>query len=179
MLIENSISIVEEVLGQYETVLRKAYLPYKNHVYRVIHFCLALRNCSEEEREKIVVAAAFHDIGIWTDGTVDYIPPSIFRAKEYLQKRRLEHWFDEVGLMIEMHHKIRKYVNPDFPLVEVFRKADLADVSLGMARAGLSKEQVKQVRSRFPNAGFHRRLTLIALKWFIRHPFNPVPFMKW
>ena len=33
---------------------------------------------------KGAVAVAFHDLGIWTDNTLDYLPPSVNRAKTYL-----------------------------------------------------------------------------------------------
>ena len=42
-----------------------------------MNLCVALRSGNAERLEKIAIAAAFHDTGIWVDGTFDYLPPSI------------------------------------------------------------------------------------------------------
>jgi hypothetical protein len=179
MLIEERIPLLEEILNEWKKEIGKDYQAYKNHVYRVVQFCLALHNSNEEEREKIIVAACFHDLGIWTNDTVDYLPPSILLAKEYLKGRNLEHWFIEIELMIDMHHKFRKYEVNNYPLVEVFRRADLVDVSLGVVKWGLPKDYIRNIKTKFPNSGFHKRLNQLAVRWFFRHPLNPLPFMKW
>ena len=41
----------------------------------MVNFCIAF--VGRSDIEKIAVAAAFHDLGIWTNKTFDYIPPSI------------------------------------------------------------------------------------------------------
>ncbi len=145
----------------------------------MIHFCFALHNCTTEEREKIIIAGCFHDLGIWTDGTIDYLPPSIALAKDYLSQKSLEPWIPEIELMIDMHHKLRKYHEDHYPLVELFRQGDLVDFSLGTVTWGLPRTYIKSVKDRFPNAGFHKRLVQLAWGWFSRHPLSPPPFMKW
>lgn len=179
MRIEERIPLLEDILAQWEKDIGKDYLAYKNHVYRVVHFAVALQRSCKEDLEKIIIAGAFHDLGIWTHHTVDYLPPSILLAKNYLRKRNLEDWIVEIELMIDMHHKISRYKNNDFPLVEVFRKADLADVSLGLVKWSLSKDYIRKVKETFPNSGFHKRLNQLAVNWVFRHPFNPLPFVKW
>jgi len=42
-------------------------------VYLVVNLCLAILGDSRVELEKIAVAAVFHDLGIWTNKTFDYI----------------------------------------------------------------------------------------------------------
>ena len=179
MEIEESIPLLEEILDKWKNELGKDYPGYRNHVYRMIHFCFALHNCDNEEREKITIAGCFHDLGIWTNGTVDYLPPSIALAKEYLKQRNLEKWITEIELMIDMHHKLRRFQDERYPLVEVFRKGDLVDFSLGSVKWGLPKTYVKSVKDQFPNAGFHKRLTQLAAGWFSKHPLSPPPFLKW
>jgi len=49
------------------------------------------------EVEKIAAAAVFHDLGIWTDRTFDYIAPSIAIAREYLVARAREDWITGSG----------------------------------------------------------------------------------
>ncbi|GGA76582.1 phosphohydrolase [Neiella marina] len=179
MIIEQQIPLLESIFADWQQVIGDEYLGYRNHVYRMVHFCFALRQCSDEEREKIMIAGAFHDLGIWIEDTVDYIPPSLPPAKAYLASRGLEHWWDEIQLMITEHHKVRQYRDSDYPLVELFRRGDLVDFSFGMVKFGLDKAVIEQVKQAFPNASFHKNLGKRAWRWFLKHPFNPAPMMKW
>lgn len=179
MKIKENIPLLEDIFSEWKDVIGGEYQGYRNHVYRMIHFCLALRDCTDDEREKIIIAGAFHDIGIWIKDTVDYIPPSLPPAIDYLKKRKLEDWSTEIELMITEHHKIREYKNSEYPLVEIFRQGDLVDFSFGLFKFGLSKEHINQVKASFPNKGFHKNLGKRAAKWFVKHPLNPAPMMKW
>jgi HD superfamily phosphodiesterase len=75
-------------------------------VYRVVNLCLAIVGDSRVEREKIAVAAVFHDLGIWTNQTFDYIAPSVAIAREHLAARGMADWIPEIEAMIVDHHKI-------------------------------------------------------------------------
>ena len=179
MKIEEKIPLLEEILSEWKEIIGDEYQGYRNHVYRDIYFCFALRECNDEEREKIIIAGAFHDIGIWIEDTVDYIPPSLPPAREYLKKRNLESWSEEIELMIIEHHKVLEYKNDSYPLVELFRKADLVDFSLGMFKFGIDQTYIEEVKAKFPNSGFHKSLARRAAKWVVKHPLNPTPMMKW
>jgi hypothetical protein len=176
---EEPLPLIDEVLEEWRTVIGDDYEGYRNHVVRVVRSCLALRDCGDEEREKVVIAGCFHDIGIWTGHTFDYIPPSLPPAMDYLERRGLERWSGEIELMITEHHKLTAYRDPGRPLVEVFRKGDLVDFSLGVFRSGLSRTRVDELKARYPNAGFHRNLVRLAARWFVRHPLDPLPMVKW
>lgn len=179
MVIEPHLGLLETILAQWKDAIGKDFDAYRNHVYRMIHFCLALRACGDEDKQKIIIAGAFHDIGIWSDSTIDYLPPSCERARQYLREHKLEDWIPEVVLMIDEHHKLRAYRDARYPLVEVFRKADLVDVSLGVVKFGIPSEVVAEIKAAFPNRGFHKRLMGIAREWFAKHPLSPPPFYKW
>jgi len=86
---------------------------------------------------------------------------------------------EEIAPMIEWPHKVCPYQNAEFPLVEVFRKRDPVDFSLGLFTCGLPRSLVKQSKAAIPNAGFHRFLMKGAKDWFTGHPFSPAPFMRW
>ncbi len=178
MLIEEKLPLVDEILGTWKNAIGKNYEGYKNHVYRMIHFCFAIKDCNPTEKEKIMIAAAFHDLGLFTEKTVDYLPPSIVLAQNYLMDKKLTDWTEEIELMIDMHHKITAYSDSRYPLVEVFRKGDLVDFSLGMIKFTVSREYVNRVKDNFPNAGFHNMLLLEEIKWVFKHPLNPAPIMK-
>ena len=179
MNIETQNDLIEEILTAWKDRIGADYLCYKGHVYRMFNFCLALHPCTEEEKTKLAIAACFHDIGLWSDHTVDYIPPSVVQAKLYLSSSGFEAWSEEIGLMIEMHHKVRTYKDARYPLVELFRKGDLIDFSLGIFTFGLPRSYIRQVKNTIPNNGFHKFLMRCARDWFLAHPFSPPPFMKW
>lgn len=111
--------------------------------------------------------------------TADYLAPSIARAHTYLKQNALEHWGPEIELLIDNHHRLRAYKDTRYPLVELFRKADLVDVSLGLVTCGLSWHYIGRVKALFPNAGFHWRLVRLVGGWAPRHPGNPLPFLRW
>jgi len=179
MRIEKPIPLLEEILAPWQERVGADFGGYKNHVYRVLHFCFALRDCGADERRKLIIAGAFHDLGIWSDGTVDYLPPSIELAMAYLRQNDLIGWSRDIALIIDLHHKLRRDKNANFPLIEVFRKADLVDVSLGVIKGGIAPATVSAVKAAFPNADFHKRLMQLAAGWFAKHPLSPPPFMKW
>lgn len=177
--VEQRIDLVEKILRPWHSDLGNDLRPYRNHVYRVIHFSLALRVSDDEERRKVIIATCFHDLGIWSGQTFDYLPPSLAAARDYLRQNGLDQWSAEVELMIDQHHKLRPFRDNRFPLVELLRRADLIDVSLGIRRFGLPRGYVKQVRQTFPNAGFHERLVRLVWDGLRHRPLNPLPFYKW
>ncbi|MEY8194965.1 MAG: hypothetical protein RPR28_08950 [Cycloclasticus sp.] len=179
MQIEQQIPLLEELLTPWQTVIGEDYTGYRNHVYRMVNYCFALKNCDAEEKQKIIIAAAFHDVGIWIEQTIDYLEPSVVPALAYLQDNQLESWSEEITLMITEHHKIRAVNEPRFPLVELFRQGDLLDFSWGTVRFGVDKLLIAELKIAFPNAGFHKGLGSKAWRWFLKHPLNPAPMMKW
>lgn len=179
MKIQEQLPLLEKILGERSEIIGSQYLPYKNHVYRVVNFCFAFHECNDSEAEKIVIAGCFHDLGMWPNDLVDYLKPSIELAKKYLSENNQEEWSKEIELMIDLHHKFRQVTNCEYPLVEVFRKGDWVDASLGFRKFGLSREYVRQVQDTFPNLGFHDNLLRLAKEELKRNPLNPLPMMKW
>jgi hypothetical protein len=151
--------IVEEVLDDHVSELGHDFIAYRNHVYWVANLCLAIVGDRGVEIEKIAVAAVFHDLGIWTNKTFDYIAPSVAIAREYLAARGKADWIPE--------------------LVESFRRANWIDVSLGLRRFGLPRTVIAAVAAKWPDAGFHRRLVELTIDRFWKHPLSPLPMVKW
>lgn len=129
--------------------------------------------------EKICIAAAFHDLGIWTAQTFDYIEPSKELARLYLGAIGKDVWKSEITSMIGNHHKITQFVEEPMGLTESFRRADLIDISLGIRTFGVSRSFISLLQRSFPNAGFHRRLFELTGKWFCSNPLNPFPMFRW
>src|SRR4026208_2235035 len=76
------IPIIEDVLNDHAMALRDDFFGYRNHVDRIVNLCVAIAGSSE--LEKVAIAAVFHDLGIWTNGTFHYLAPSIALARDYL-----------------------------------------------------------------------------------------------
>jgi hypothetical protein len=51
MTLEKHIPLLEDILDPWQQALGKDFLGYKNHVYRVVHFCLALHANDDQERD--------------------------------------------------------------------------------------------------------------------------------
>jgi hypothetical protein len=172
-------TLIDRLLEPYRVQLGTDFTAYRNHCVRVGNFCMALSAPEQAPEEKIATAAAFHDLGIWTDGTFDYLPHSLRLATGYLESVDRAGWIPEITTMIAEHHKITPYRDRPEWLVEPFRKADLVDLSLGLVRFGLDVRFIRKVRDSFPNSGFHKRLLELTWKRVRSDPFDPLPMMKW
>lgn len=168
---------IEHILSKNKTDFGNHLEKYRNHVYRVFSLCKAL-DPAEENMEKYAIASVFHDIGIWTDNTFDYLEPSIDKAKQYLIKIGKNEWIEEISLMIDMHHKISRYTGPYQNTVETFRRADWIDVSMGIISFKVGKDQIKKTTQQYPVLGFHAFLVSQTFKNLLRSPLNPLPMFK-
>ncbi|HEU4892336.1 MAG TPA: hypothetical protein VFT47_12350 [Vicinamibacterales bacterium] len=169
------IPTIDDVLNQHEAALRGDFVAYRHHVYRIVNLCTAIAGRSE--LEKIAVAAVFHDLGIWTDRTFDYLEPSVALAHEYLVAHARQAWSAEIEEMIANHHKITSAKRPE-SLVEAFRRADWIDVTRGLRGFGIPRSFVGRLYETWPDTGFHWRLVTLALDRFRRHPLTPLPMVR-
>jgi hypothetical protein len=167
---------IDCILNTYRSELGENYVPYRNHVYRVYNFALT-RLDPNEDLEKLSIATAFHDIGIWTNKTFDYLKPSAELAREYCRKQNISSSdTNEVEMMIYNHHKLGTVESS--VLAEIFREADLIDLTLGLVPKGRKKEEIRLIRSLFPNKGFHLFLIKLFAKNLIVNPTHPFPIFK-
>jgi hypothetical protein len=170
------IAELDDVLDAHAPALAGDLTGYRNHAYRVTNLCLALSPSGD--RKKVALAAAFHDLGIWTAGTFDYVPPSVELARAHLAAAGQSLWAPEIETTISQHHKLTRYRPHADWLVEPFRKADLIDVSRGLVTFGLPRGLVKDVFAQWPSAGFHKRLVQLSLSRLASHPLSPLPMVK-
>src|SRR5262245_52978882 len=127
-------SLLDDALDEWAPALGSARLAYRGHAYRVYNFARRILG-SERRDEELAIASAFHDIGIWSDGTFDYLAPSAARARDYMRDHNPELPFEVVTDAIENHHVLRRVRSgPHADVVEAFRLADLVDVSRGILR---------------------------------------------
>lgn len=170
-------ALLDDVLETYRAAMGRDFRGYRGHVYRTFNFALALSGASQDSKE-LALAAAFHDIGIWTDGTFDYLEPSARRASQYVAARRLDVDVTELEHAVLHHHGLRSRRGVS-AFVEAFRRADWADVSWGLLSWGVPKELVRDAHAAFPNAGFHGCLLREGVRWAMRHPWRALPMLRW
>ena len=75
--------VIESLLQNFKPVFGEDFTRYRNHIYRVFLNCLLIDKEKANE-DKYAIAAVFHDIGIWTNNTIDYLNPSVAQARNYL-----------------------------------------------------------------------------------------------
>jgi len=180
------IATLDGLLQAHAAALGGDFTAYRNHTYRVVNLCAALSSdrpsggpsSDPGQLEKMAIAAAFHDLGIWTDGTFDYLRPSVRLAQEHLVQTGKEAWSPEITEMILEHHKISAWRGDPNWLVEPFRRADWVDVTLGLRTFGLPRSLLRDIFAAWPGAGFHKRLLQLELKRLRTHPWNPLPMVR-
>ena len=170
------IPTIDDVLHDHAMVLRDDFVGYRNHVYRIVNLCVAF--VGRSDLDKLAVAAVFHDLGIWTNRTFDYIAPSIAIAHDYLVARARQDWTAEIEEMIADHHKITPSTADPNSLIEGFRRADWIDVTRGLRAFGIPRPFVARLFATWPSAGFHRRLVTLTLERFRSHPLTPLPMVR-
>ncbi len=163
-------------MPKWREALGKDYVPYRNHLYRMLHFFRALNGTDAEGDARAAVAAVFHDLGIWSDHTFDYLEPSARRAVEHIGEAdpgREEIRGHDRGASQDPAPSRARCAGGGF-----LRRADVVDVSLGLVRFGLPSAYVREVQKAFPNAGFHKKLVQLFGQRLRTHPFSPAPMMK-
>lgn len=170
--------IIDDVLVTWQSALGSADRAYGGHAYRVFNVARRILG-SDGSDDALAVASAFHDIGIWTDGTFDYLAPSAARARDYLRENHPTIGDDVVDALIANHHRLRRVTRGESPAaVDAFRRADLVDVSRGLIRGGVERAFLRELVAAFPHAGFHGLLVRTALSWWVRHPLRPFPMLR-
>lgn len=170
-------ALVEARLAPYAAALGRDRQAYTHHVLRVLALCEEL-SAGAARDERFVTAAVFHDLGIWTAGTFDYLAPSADLARGWLLEQDRPDLVPEVVRMIDLHHKVRP-AGEDSDPVEVFRRADTIDVTRGLRRFGVARAAYRWIAGEHPNAGFHRRLAQLTLRRLREDPLHPAPMLKW
>lgn len=172
--------LVEEILDTHRDHARgddAGYRGYRGHVYRVLNFARVLVPDGEQRDAKLAVAAAFHDLDVFS--TLDYLIPSIRAQDAWLKQTGRETWAPELAVVVAEHHRFLTYRGEHAWLAEGFRRADLVDVSQGLIRFGISREYVRAVRDSFDVGTFFTRvIPRMTGRHLRRHPLNPLPHMR-
>lgn len=173
------IPMLDALLEPYAAALGKDAAGYRNHAYRVVNLGWSLGGGDDAAFQRLVIAAAFHDLGIWSANTFDYIGPSRELARRHLSHIERDVWGEDIDQMIDNHHRVRRFATDSTNAVERFRRADWADLGCGLFDGGFDQAVLACVRKAFPSRGFHCGLVRRTLRRAITHPFDPLPMLRW
>lgn len=171
--------LVEEILARHADHAAgdaDGWAGYRSHVYRTLSYALALAPDAPGRADRIAVAAAFHDLDVFS--TLDYLGPSIDAALAWLGETGREDWGDEVARIIAFHHRPRRYVGPYAESVEAFRRADWNEVLQGTLAFGVPRPLMREAGRRLPLGSFFRGTVLRAsVRWTLRRPGRLPPIL--
>ena len=172
--------LIEEILDAHADRARgdeAGFAGYRGHVYRVFNLARGLVDDTGDRDDKLAIATAFHDIEAFAG--LDYLAPSINAQDAWLERTGRTEWSEELAVVVAQHHKFRTYRGRHARLAEAMRRADLADLSQGLIRSGIAKEQVKAVRGTFDVGSFFTRsVPRAAVRNLVRRPWDPMPHAR-
>jgi hypothetical protein len=83
---------------------------------------------------------------------------------------------ERLRALVTEHHRLRPVEDR---VTETFRQADLIDVSHGVLRQGIGRSAVRAAVDALPYKGFHAFLAKGLTGYAVRHPWRPLPMMRW
>ena len=173
-----TVAILDELLDAHAAVLGPDFTAYRNHTYRVLNLCIIQSSGDPEQLEKSAIAAAFHDIGIWTDGTFDYLQPSVMLATNYLVQSGRARWTPEISAMILAHHKISRYgvIRPGWSNPFAAQTGRMSPVGSSAS----DYHGIFCIRSSLDGRAqaFTSNLVQLELTQLRAHPLNPLPMVR-
>lgn len=172
------VAALDQSLSQQAELLGDDYRRYRNHCQRLLALILRRRHCSLDECGDLVVALTCHDLGIWTDHTLDYLAPSA-RLGEAEAERGDSLQAQRIVDLIQWHHKITPFRGADAGLVNALRRADWFDVVFGAVARWSPNPELREIYRRFPTLGFHWMLFRLVLRRLRQKPWSPLPMFRW
>ena len=144
--------VVDAVLDAHAGALGRDLTAYRHHVYRVVNLAAQFGSRDREWLEQAEVAGAFHDLGIWTAGTFDYLEPSVALARPTSPGPVARRGPPRSCKRFAITTRSPALRGPAGALAEPFRRADWTDVTLGWRRFGLPASVYAAIRARWPDA---------------------------
>ena len=152
--------------------------PMEGHTVRCFLLCnlLAEKHNADLDREVMLCACFLHDIGLYDQVSEGGVYTD--EGGEFARKLGLEHGWDErradlCATACANHHAVRSQWEQGAE-VEVLRVADRIEVSGGLSRGGLSRDQVNGVFSEVSRDGFYGGLVQVVWPALRSRPLKTV-----
>ena len=171
---------IESILKNYKQIIGNDYEAYRGHCHRIYNYIVLMKRSAEltqQDNYILEIAIPFHDLGIWTAHTMDYLQPSFEAASTFVKQNKLDVDLFVLKTIIVNHHKLT-FVK-DNKLAELLRKADMLDLSFGRLKSSLTKEELDCIKASFPYKGFQLVIFKKLMKHALKNITNPFPMLKW
>ncbi|WP_460812613.1 HD domain-containing protein [Nocardioides salsibiostraticola] len=101
--------VIDPILDSFADAIGEHLRIYRHHCLYVAHVARALAPESAARHDRALgIAAAFHDLGLFAEGTIDYLEPSVTLAAAYCEREGYADLVPLVTRLIENHHKITR-----------------------------------------------------------------------
>lgn len=172
--------LLDAILETHRTAIGEQYEGYRNHCLTVLNLVFHDQDLPASRADAVAIAAAFHDIALWTDDRIDYLDPSVAHARRFCDTTGREDLADLVADMIEWHHKILPgSLSAMDPLVRRFRDADWSAFTFGLIPLDRFTPHRKAIAAALPDAGFHAFLNARTLRHLSTGGWrDPLPMMR-
>lgn len=168
---------MDACLSKYKQEFGGAYDVYRNHCLRVLSFAryilITESGFSDAQVQRAMplmeVALAYHDMGLFTDLTLEYLDPSAARAERDLKDTLSADDLLLVQNIILWHHKVSPWSGADVEgnaIVNAVRKGDWIDATTclfggAFVRKGVSSGNIVAAHTDLPEMGFGKFLMAI------------------
>jgi hypothetical protein len=161
-------------LAKLREITRESGGPMERHGLRVFLIAdrLATAREAEVDREVLLIAGLLHDVGLYAEashGGVYVLEGAEFTADLLREQEWEEHRIRLCFDAIERHHETRSQWDRGAE-VELIRRADLVDLTRGLARFGLSREWLRDLFKSVPRTGTYRMIGLGVGKLLVQRP---------
>ena len=169
--------VLDTELAKFTDAMGDEMDAYRNHCLRVLSFAVAhlggVKMVSSKSVDVMALALAYHDLGLWSDGALDYLEPSARQLEASTRDNGEDEDIFDINdiatarAIITEHHKLTDYHSHDDKginanLVNAIRKGDWADFTIGIIRFGLPAGFVESAYTKIPEANFHMILTTMG-----------------
>ena len=200
--------VIDPILDSFAEAIGEHRRIYRHHCLYVAHAVRALVPESAAHHDRALgIAAAFHDLGLFTEGTIDYLEPSVTLAAAYCESEGYADLVPLVTRLIENHHKITpvrdggrsvsrlgpgvdssgprtstsaaRGTSAEADLVDAFRRADWQFVMMGAYPGTLGWRAHRKLKRALPTPGFHRFIVGHSVRHMRTGARNPLPVLRW
>lgn len=173
--------VIDPILDSFADAIGGHGRIYRHHCLYVAHAVRALVPEPAARHDRALgIAAAFHDLGLFTEGTIDYLEPSVILAAAYCESEGAADLVPLVTRLIENHHKITPVRDgPEVDLVDAFRRADWQFVMMGAYPGALGWRAHRELKRALPTPGFHRFIVGHSVRHVRSGARNPLPVLRW